>query len=132
MKTITPQQHAEMMELLDDLAQAVRVRNVGEDDNYIRIYSDEFDRVINLRDSYLAMKAREDERLAHLRRIAPKISPENVEKAKVNLAKGREKLQKMKEDPEFRQKCNENLAKARAKRKPRRVKAVTAGEIDET
>lgn len=132
MKTITPQQHAEMMEFLDDLVLAVRVRNVGEDDNYIRIYSDEFDRVINLRDSYLAMKAREDERLAHLRRIAPKISPENVEKAKVNLAKGREKLQKMKEDPEFRQKCNENLAKARAKRKPRRVKAVTAGEIDET
>ena len=132
MKTITPQQHAEMMEFLDDLAQAVRVRNLGSEDNYIRIYSDEFDRVINLRDSYLAMKAREDERLAHLRRIAPKISPANVEKAKVNLAKGREKLQKMKEDPEFRQKCNENLAKARAKRKPRRVKAVTAGEIDET
>jgi len=132
MKTITPQQHAEMMEFLDDLVLAVRVRNVGEDDNYIRIYSDEFDRVINLRDSYLAMKAREDERLAHLRRIAPKISPEKVEKAKVNLAKGRDKLQKMKEDPEFRQKCNENLAKARAKRKPRRVKAVTAGEIDET
>lgn len=132
MKTITPQQHAEMMEFLDDLVLAVRVRNVGEDDNYIRIYSDEFDRVINLRDSYLAIKAREDERLAHLRRIAPKISPEKVEKAKVNLAKGREKLQKMKEDPEFRQKCNENLAKARAKRKPRRVKAVTAGEIDET
>ncbi len=50
----------------------------------------------------------------------------------MNLAKGREKLQKMKEDPEFRQKLNNNLAKARAKRKPRRVKAVTAGEIDET
>jgi len=132
MKTITPQQHAEMMEFLDDLAETATSRIKMNDHDVIRIHPVEFQMVLNLKDSYLAMKAREDERLAHLRRIAPKISPEKVEKAKVNLAKGREKLQKMKEDPEFRQKCNENLAKARAKRKPRRVKAVTAGEIDET
>ncbi len=67
MKTITPQQHAEMMEFLDDLAQAVRVRAsrkvAGEKsaDEPIKIYPDEFQAVVDLRDSYLAMKAREDE-----------------------------------------------------------------------
>ena len=115
--TITPQQHKEMMEFLDDLAQAVRVRNLGSKDDYIRIYSDEFDAVINLRDSYLAMKAREDQRLANLKRSQRSKSPHKVATAKANLSKGREKVEQMRaSDPEFRQKLADNLAKAREKR----------------
>lgn len=120
MKTITPQQHIEMMEFLDDLAQAVRVRKAGADvsgPTNIQVFPDEFDAVINLRNSYLAMKAREDERLANLKRSQRSKSPHKVATAKANLSKGREKVEQMRaSDPEFRQKAIDNLAQARAKR----------------
>lgn len=118
MKTITPQQHKEMMEFLDDLAQAVRVRKAGADvPTNVQVFPDEFEAVVNLRDSYLAMKAREDERLANLKRSQRSKSPHKVATAKANLSKGREKVEQMRaSDPEFRQKAIDNLAKAREKR----------------
>lgn len=116
--TITPQQHEEMMEFLDDLAQAVRVRKAGGDvPTNIQVFPDEFEAVVNLRDSYLAMKAREDQRLANLKRSQQSKSPHKVATARANLQKGRNKVEQMRaSDPEFRQKAIDNLAKAREKR----------------
>ncbi len=99
MKTITPQQHAEMMEFLDDLAQAVRVRQADGSERNILVYPDEFEAVTNLRDSYLALKAREDERIAHMSRIGSKTSEKKANAARANLAKANQSLV---EKPELR------------------------------
>ncbi len=102
MKKITPQQHTEMMEFLDDLAQAVRVRRVEGSDREIRIFSDEFEAVTNLRESYLALKAREDERLARLVKMGRKTSAKKTESSRANLEKANKKLA---ENPGLRRKA---------------------------
>lgn len=126
MKTITDKEYAEMLQLLEYLAdEAQRRLDAGIGLN-MTLYPDEFQAVINLRDSYLAMKAREDERLANLKRSQQSKSPHKVATAKANLSKGREKVEQMRaNDPEFRQKLADNLAKAREKRGSTLIKKAT-------